>query len=99
MAGEVSALRLPHRVVHAVLEVAGHSKRTMKDALPAGLTPREREVLALLAAGCSDKAIARRLGISVKTAGHHASRIYKKTGAQGRAQVAIFATKNKALLA
>ena len=99
MAGEVAASRFPHRVVHAVLEVAGHPERATKAVFPAGLTPREREVLALLAAGCSDKAIARRLGISVKTAGHHASRIYKKTGAQGRAQVAIFATKNKALLA
>ncbi len=99
MAGEVSASRLPHRVVRAVLAVAGHPDRATKATLPAGLTPREREVLALLAAGCSDKAIARRLGISVKTVGHHASRIYKKTGAQGRAQVAIFATENRALLA
>jgi len=99
MADEVSASRFPHRVVHAVLEVAGHPARATKAALPVGLTPREREVLALLAAGCSDKAIARRLGISVKTAGHHASRIYEKTGAQGRAQVAIFATENRALLA
>lgn len=99
MAGEVSASRFPHRVVHAVLTAAGHSERATKATLPAGLTPREREVLALLAAGCSDKAIARRLGISVKTAGHHASRIYKKTGARGRAEVAIFATKNRALLA
>lgn len=99
MAGEVSASRLPHRVVHAVLAAAGHSERATKATLPAGLTPREREVLALLAAGCSDKAIARRLGISVKTVGHHASHIYKKTGAQGRAQVAIFATENRALLA
>jgi HD-GYP domain-containing protein (c-di-GMP phosphodiesterase class II) len=99
MAGEVSASRFPHRVVHAVLEVAGHPDRSTKAALPVGLTAREREVLALLAAGCSDKAIARRLGISVKTAGHHASSIYKKTGAQGRAQVAIFATENRALLA
>ena len=99
MAGEVSASRFPHRVVHALLEVAGHPERATRAALPAGLTPREREVLALLAAGCSDKAIAHRLGISVKTAGHHASRIYKKTGARGRAEVAIFATENRALLA
>ncbi len=99
MAGEVTGSRFPHRVVDSVLEAAGHPKRATKAALPAGLTPREREVLALLAAGCSDKAIARRLGISVKTAGHHASRIYKKTGAQGRAQVAIFAAENPSLLA
>ncbi|MEX1258602.1 MAG: HD domain-containing phosphohydrolase [Gemmatimonadota bacterium] len=99
MRAEVSAGRLPHRVVHAALDVAGQMGKMARSSLTAGLTPREADVVALLAAGCSDKAIARRLGISVKTAGRHVGRIYKKTGKRGRAQIAFFAMDHKALLA
>jgi len=51
---------------------------------PAALTPREGEVLALLAAGASNKAIARRLGISVHTAKFHVASILDKLDATGR---------------
>jgi DNA-binding CsgD family transcriptional regulator len=51
----------------------------------AGLTPREREVLALLAAGAANKQIARRLDISVNTVERHVSNVYAKIGASNRA--------------
>jgi DNA-binding CsgD family transcriptional regulator len=48
------------------------------------LTPREREVLELLADGASNKMIARRLGISVATAKFHVAALLGKLGARGR---------------
>jgi DNA-binding NarL/FixJ family response regulator len=56
------------------------------DAEPAGidLTPRERQVLELLAQGASNKAIARRLEITPHTAKFHVAAIVAKLGATGR---------------
>jgi len=48
------------------------------------LTPRELQVLTLLAEGMSNKAIARRLGISVHTAKFHVSALIDKLDAVGR---------------
>jgi DNA-binding CsgD family transcriptional regulator len=48
------------------------------------LTPRELEVLTLLAEGMSNKAIARRLGISVHTAKFHVGALIDKFDAVGR---------------
>ncbi len=48
------------------------------------LTPRERDVLTLLAEGASNKAIARRLGISVHTAKFHVGSLIDKLDAVGR---------------
>jgi DNA-binding CsgD family transcriptional regulator len=50
----------------------------------AELTPRELEVLALLAEGASNKTIARQLGISVHTAKFHVSALLDKLDADGR---------------
>lgn len=47
----------------------------------AGLTSREREVVALLAEGLSNKEIARKLGISVDTAKFHVGRVIDKLDA------------------
>lgn len=49
------------------------------------LSPREREVLRLVADGLAAKQVARQLGISVKTIEHHKSRIYRKLGAPNQA--------------
>jgi DNA-binding NarL/FixJ family response regulator len=49
------------------------------------LTPREREVLALLAAGAANKVIARRLGVSFHTAKAHVASVLAKLGASSRA--------------
>ena len=48
------------------------------------LTPRERQVLELLAQGASNKAIARRLEITPHTAKFHVAAIIAKLGATGR---------------
>jgi DNA-binding CsgD family transcriptional regulator len=56
-----------------------------------GLTPREREVLALVAAGRSNRQIAQALFISPKTASVHVSNILAKLGAAGRVEAAAIA--------
>jgi DNA-binding NarL/FixJ family response regulator len=57
------------------------------------LTPRELEVLRLLAAGHSDRQIAAVLSISPKTAGNHVSSILTKLGVEGRTAAAALAVR------
>ncbi|MDF2745527.1 MAG: putative LuxR-family transcriptional regulator, partial [Actinomycetia bacterium] len=61
---------------------------------PDVLTPREREVAALLAEGLSNGEIARRLYISTKTASVHVSNILAKLGMASRAEVAAWAVRS-----
>jgi DNA-binding NarL/FixJ family response regulator len=63
-------------------------------AWPAGLTGREVEVLRLIAAGCSNRAIAQALFISPNTVLHHVSNIFTKTGVANRAEAAAYATRH-----
>lgn len=51
-----------------------------------GMTPREIEVAVLLAEGCSNSTVARRLGISPHTARHHTQRVLVKLGVRSRAE-------------
>jgi DNA-binding NarL/FixJ family response regulator len=55
------------------------------------LTPREREVLALIATGLSNDEISRQIYISPATVKTHASRAMTKLGARDRAQLVVFA--------
>ena len=90
---EVRAGRLDADAVHAVLAAAGHSQGKRRPG-PAGLTPREIEVLALIARGASTRQVARRLAITPKTAETHIERIYAKTGASTRSTATLFAIQH-----
>ena len=57
----------------------------------AGLSVREREVLAPMAEGLSNTEIAERLTISEKTVRNHASNLFDKLGVWSRAQAIVFA--------
>jgi DNA-binding NarL/FixJ family response regulator len=58
------------------------------------LTPREREVLGLIAGGRSNREIARALGVSEKTVKAHVSSVLAKLGVQDRTQAAVFAVRH-----
>ena len=66
---------------------------TIRSDRPAGLTPREVEVLRLAAEGLSNKEIAARLFISENTAANHMRSILLKTQAPNRTKAAIFAAE------
>ncbi|MGH9126993.1 MAG: HD domain-containing phosphohydrolase [Acidimicrobiales bacterium] len=86
---DADAGRLDPAAVDAVLTVAGHAASRTRAGGPAGLTVRESEVLALLAVGMPNKAIARNLGISPKTVSNHIERIYVKLAVSNRASAAM----------
>ena len=58
------------------------------------LTGREREVLALVAAGMPNKRIAMRLEISEKTVKAHLTRVYERIGVSDRTQAALWAPEH-----
>jgi HD-GYP domain-containing protein (c-di-GMP phosphodiesterase class II) len=80
------------QAVDAVLEAAGHPP--VREQKVAGLTPREVEVLDLLAQGFTTKEIARMLSISRKTCDNHIQNIYSKTGVSTRAAATLFAMQS-----
>jgi len=57
------------------------------------LTPRERDVIALLAEGLSNKAIGQRLGISLDTVKFHVGRLIDKLDATGRTDAVAHAAR------
>jgi DNA-binding NarL/FixJ family response regulator len=83
--------RLDSDAVDAVLNAAGHRVSKRPRELPAGLTPRELEVLLALARGQSNQAIGDELGISVRTVGHHVQHVYGKAGVRTRAAATLWA--------
>jgi HD-GYP domain-containing protein (c-di-GMP phosphodiesterase class II) len=90
---DVRAGRLDADAVDAVLGAAGQPRGKRRSG-PAGLTPREIEVLALIARGASTRQVARQLGITTKTAETHIERIYRKTGATTRSTATLFAMQH-----
>jgi NarL family two-component system response regulator LiaR len=74
------------RLVEAIAQPAGEPPRDE-------LTPREREVLALIARGLSNKRIARELGVSEKTVKTHVGHVLAKLGVSDRTQAALRAVQ------
>ncbi|HEX9035092.1 MAG TPA: HD domain-containing phosphohydrolase [Streptosporangiaceae bacterium] len=85
--------RLAADAVDAVLAAAGQ-QRARRRTGPAGLTPREIEVLTLIARGASTRKVAYTLGITAKTTETHIERIYTKTGASTRSTATLFAMQH-----
>jgi DNA-binding NarL/FixJ family response regulator len=91
LAAAIRAVHAGHVLLHpdvARLLAAG-------DAQPGGvrLTGREREVLAEIARGRSNREIARALSVSEKTVKTHVSAILTKLGVQDRTQAALYAVR------
>jgi DNA-binding CsgD family transcriptional regulator len=92
MLAEVPGVRLaaPGEPADVRLVAAEMSAASVESA---GLTPRELEVLSLLAEGVSNKAIARRLNISVHTAKFHVGSVIDKLDAIGRTDAVAHAAR------
>jgi ATP/maltotriose-dependent transcriptional regulator MalT len=71
--------------------VAGEPQAAAASEDPFGLTPRERQVLALIAEGATNRQIGESLFMAEKTASVHVSRILAKLGVKGRTQAAAVA--------
>ena len=59
-----------------------------------GLTRREREVLALVISGCTNRQIATQFSVSEETIKHHLTRMFDKVGASNRLELAMKATQS-----
>jgi HD-GYP domain-containing protein (c-di-GMP phosphodiesterase class II)/DNA-binding CsgD family transcriptional regulator len=93
---EVASGRLDIDSVNAVMTACGMPRRSLPSPAttsPLQVTQREQEVLVHLARGCSNKEIARKLGISPSTAGTHVENLYRKLGVSTRAAAALIASR------
>ena len=89
--GGVAGLRLAARGETATVAVTSRGQQGEPSGIE--LTPRERDVLGLMAEGASNKAIARRLGISVHTAKFHVGSLLDKLDATGRTDAVAHAAR------
>jgi DNA-binding NarL/FixJ family response regulator len=87
----------PFEAAELLARVRRHLSRAPRSAnggAGARLTPREQEILDLLAAGLDQRAIAERLVISPKTVATHIQRILGKLGVRSRAQAVAYAHRH-----
>jgi DNA-binding NarL/FixJ family response regulator len=76
-----------------VTEADRAAPATLRGGPAAGLTPRERDVLSLLADGLANKAISARLGITEHTVKTHVAAVYEKLHARSRAEAVVAAAR------
>lgn len=79
---------VPRSVINQLARLIQSSSRRF------GLTTRERQVTALVAAGCSTKDVAARCHLSAETVKHHLTSIFAKTGVASRVELAVFALRH-----
>jgi DNA-binding CsgD family transcriptional regulator len=97
----------PYWLTELVVAAAGRGPQALvREPLPghlrlgdtpaeAELTAREIEVLSCLAAGMSNKQVARSLGISIRTVTVHVSNLLRKTGSTSRTEAALWAVRHR----
>jgi DNA-binding CsgD family transcriptional regulator len=91
--GGIAGLRLAVPGEAATVTVVSRDPQTTIEPHGIELTPRERDVLALMAEGASNKTIARQLGISVHTAKFHVGSVLDKLDATGRTDAVAHAAR------
>ena len=97
----VEAIRAAHRgearlhpdIARKLMEQVAHQSPLSREPQVEGLTERERDVVQLVAQGCSNQEIAKELVISEKTVKTHVSNILGKLHLEDRTQLAIYAIK------
>ena len=91
--GGVAGLRLVTSGEVATVTLVSREAQAPVEPADIDLTPRERDVLVLMAEGASNKAIARQLGISVHTAKFHVGSLLDKLDATGRTDAVTHAAR------
>ena len=91
--GSVAGLRLATSGEAATVALVSREAQVPVEPADIDLTPRERDVLVLMAEGASNKAIARQLGISVHTAKFHVGSLLDKLDATGRTDAVAHAAR------
>ena len=87
----VSAFRAKPRATVAALDAMQPAVAPLSDAALESLSPREKEILLLIARGESNKGIARLLDIAETTVKVHVQNIFRKLQLSSRVQVAVYA--------
>jgi DNA-binding NarL/FixJ family response regulator len=90
-AGDAALDPSVQQTVVAALSTGTPSTSSSEDELPDGLTPREAEVLALIADGLSNAQIAEHLVVSPATVKSHINHLFAKAGIRDRAQAVRYA--------
>ena len=91
--GGVTGIRLATPGEAATVALVSREGQLPVEPADIELTPRERDVLVLMAEGASNKAIARQLGISVHTAKFHVGSLLDKLDATGRTDAVAHAAR------
>jgi DNA-binding CsgD family transcriptional regulator len=91
--GGIEGLLLAAPGEAADFAIVSREERSVAEPHGFDFTPRELDVLALLAEGASNKAIAKRLGISVHTAKFHVGSLLNKLDATGRTDAVAHAAR------
>jgi len=91
--GGVDGLRVAAPGEAATVAIVAHDPRGAAGPHGFDLTPRELDVLVLLAEGASNKTIAKQLGISVHTAKFHVGSLLDKLDATGRTDAVAHAAR------
>ena len=91
--GSVEGIHLAAPGEQATVALISRNLPAVAEPADIDLTPRERDVLLLMAEGASNKTIARRLGISVHTAKFHVGSLLEKLDATGRTDAVAHAAR------
>jgi two-component system response regulator NreC len=90
---------LPPSIAAVVLQDYRQGGDELPEADDVGLTPRETEVLKLVAEGNTSRKIAEQLCLSIKTVMCHRANIYKKLGTNNRAELIKYAIRHRLIQA
>jgi NarL family two-component system response regulator LiaR len=85
--------RLHPEIARKLIQQVAHQSSIPREPQVEGLTERERDVVQLVAQGCSNQEIAKELVISEKTVKTHVSNVLSKLHLEDRTQLAIYAIK------
>lgn len=90
----VAALEKVHLGERLVAVDEPRSRHERRSVIEIGLTPRETDVIALIAAGAPNKEISRRLELSMNTVKSHIRTAYRSMGVTSRTQAVLWAVEH-----